>query len=79
MLFALGALVPVIPLTLLAGRLAILGCIAASGLALAAMGVMTSLFNGRAALYSAVRQLLLGAAAAAVTYGVGTLLGAALR
>lgn len=79
LLFALGALVPVIPLTLLAGRLAILGCIAASGLALAAMGVMTSLFNGRAALYSAVRQLLLGAAAAAVTYGVGTLLGAALR
>ena len=78
-LFALGALVPVIPLTLLSGRLAILGCMGASGLALGAMGVMTSLFNGRSSLYSALRQLLLGAVAAAVTYGVGAVLGAALR
>ena len=78
-LFALGALVPVIPLALLSGRAAILGCVLASALALGAMGVMTSLFNGRSAPYSALRQLLLGAAAAAITYGVGALLGATLR
>ena len=78
-LFALGALVPVLPLTFLSGRIAILASIAGSGTALAVMGALTSLFNGRPAAYSAGRQLVLGAAAAAVTYGVGALAGASLR
>ena len=77
-LFAAGALLPVLPLLFLSGTRAILGCVAASALGLVAMGVLTSLFNGRSIAYSAARQLLLGAAAAAVTFGIGALLGASL-
>ena len=73
-LFAAGAIVPVIPLALLTGRSAVAVAIAASGAALVAMGALTSLFNGRSAGFSALRQLLFGCAAAAVTYGAGALL-----
>ena len=50
----------------------------ASFLALLALGVGISRLTHRSALYSAVRQLVLGAVAAGVTYAVGTLLGATL-
>jgi VIT1/CCC1 family predicted Fe2+/Mn2+ transporter len=40
--------------------------------------MLTSLFNGRSALYSAVRQLIFGCVAAAVTYGAGAALGTTL-
>jgi VIT1/CCC1 family predicted Fe2+/Mn2+ transporter len=49
-LFALGALMPLLPLMVLPARLAVVGCIAASGLALALIGFLTSLFNGRSPL-----------------------------
>jgi VIT1/CCC1 family predicted Fe2+/Mn2+ transporter len=78
-LFSLGALVPVIPLAVLSGPLAIVGCIAASGIALAVIGVLTSLFNGRSPWFSGARQVIFGCAAAAVTYGSGSLLGVALK
>ena len=77
-LFALGALVPVLPYFFTAGRLAIPLCALASGAALAGIGVATSLFNGRSAWFSAGRQLVFGAAAAVVTYGSGWLLGVAV-
>jgi VIT1/CCC1 family predicted Fe2+/Mn2+ transporter len=78
-LFSLGALVPVIPLAVFSGRSGIAGCIAASGVALAVIGVLTSLFNGRSPWFSGVRQVVFGCAAAAVTYGSGSLLGIALK
>ena len=78
-LFSIGALVPVIPLIALSGRVAVAGSILASGIALAMLGILTSLFNGRAAWFSGARQLLFGCAAAAVTYGTGTLLGVLLK
>lgn len=77
-LFALGALVPVLPFFFAQGRLAIGLSVVLSGLGLAAIGVATSLFNGRSALFSAVRQVLIGGVAAAVTYGTGVLLGVSL-
>ncbi len=77
-LFAGGAVVPVLPLLFLHGMAATLASIAFSFVALAAVGAGTSLFTGRSALYSAVRQVLIGAAAAGVTYGVGMLAGVAL-
>jgi len=49
-----------------------------SALALAAIGVVTSLFNGRSPWFSATRQVAIGCAAAAVTYAVGALLGVSL-
>jgi hypothetical protein len=65
-------------ITLLSGRPAILARAVASAAGLAALGALTALFNGRTVAYSATRQLLLGGLAAAVTYGIGALLGASL-
>jgi hypothetical protein len=43
-----------------------------------AVGMLTSLFNGRGPWYSAFRQLIFGCLAAGVTYGVGVVLGTSL-
>jgi VIT1/CCC1 family predicted Fe2+/Mn2+ transporter len=77
-LFALGASVPVIPFIVTAATPAILISIALSLLTLLVFGLLTSFFNGRSALYSGIRQVLIGAAAAVVTYGAGRLVGAAV-
>jgi VIT1/CCC1 family predicted Fe2+/Mn2+ transporter len=77
-LFAVGAVFPVIPFFFAAGLHAIAWSIALSALALAAIGVVTSLFSGRGAGYSAGRQVIVGCATAALTYGVGALLGVSL-
>jgi vacuolar iron transporter family protein len=77
-LFAAGAAVPVLPLVFFQGTTATIVCIAASAAALAMVGAGTSLFTGRNALISALRQVAIGALAAAVTYGTGVLAGVAL-
>lgn len=74
-LFAVGAVFPAMPFLWSSGQFAIVQCIGLSVLALAAIGVFTSLFNGRSAGFSAVRQIVIGLAAAAFTFGVGRLLG----
>jgi VIT1/CCC1 family predicted Fe2+/Mn2+ transporter len=78
LLFSTGAIVPVAPFFFLKGPAALLTSLAASGLALAAIGAGTSLFTGRSALFSAVRQLAIGLVAAAITYGIGSLVGVSL-
>lgn len=77
-LFAMGAIVPVVPFFWMAGNAAIVMSVALSALALALIGAGTSLFTGRNVAYSAARQLVLGLAAAAITYGVGRLAGVTL-
>ncbi|MFT3768830.1 MAG: VIT1/CCC1 transporter family protein [Minicystis sp.] len=77
-LFAVGALVPVLPFLALAGNAGVVASIAASGLALAVIGAAITIFTGKPAWLSALRQLVLGFAAAGVTYGVGKLLGVAV-
>lgn len=74
-LFALGALFPVAPLALLDGRPALVGAIASSAAALFAIGAATSLFTGRHPLFAGSRQLAIGLGAAAITYGLGRLIG----
>jgi VIT1/CCC1 family predicted Fe2+/Mn2+ transporter len=74
--FAVGALVVVIPYLIGSGTAALLTAI---GLALAAMfgvGATIGALNGRSAIRMGLRQMLTGALAAAVTYGVGHLIGA---
>lgn len=78
LLFAGGAIIPVAPFLLLSGRPALIASLGASGLALALIGAGTSLFTGRSALFSAARQLAIGIAAAAVTYGAGAIVGVSL-
>jgi vacuolar iron transporter family protein len=74
--FAIGAFVVVLPYLIGSGTAA-LG--AAIGLALAAMfgvGATIGALNGRSAVKMGLRQMIVGALAAAVTYGVGHLIGA---
>ena len=77
-LFSAGAIVPVAPFLLISGRAAFVASIVAGGIALAAIGAGTSLFTGRGVVRSALRQLLIGLAAAGITYGAGALVGASL-
>lgn len=72
-LFACGALLPLLPFFWTLSRIS---CAAWALVALFALGVATSFFNGRAPLYSGIRQLIIGAGAAALTYTAGWLFGA---
>jgi vacuolar iron transporter family protein len=73
--FAIGALVPVLPYLVTTGASAFLPAVALSIAALFAVGAGVSLLTGRGLLYSGSRQVLIGAAAAIVTYLVGHLIG----
>ena len=77
-LFATGAIFPVAPFFWLDGLAAVGVSVVLSGLALMAIGAGTSLFTGRTFAYSAARQLFGGLAAAAITYGIGRLIGVAV-
>ncbi len=78
LLFAVGAIFPVLPFFWLEGAPAIGLCILLSLLGLGGVGMVTSLFNGRSFGYSAIRQVLFGGVAAAITFGVGILFGATI-
>jgi vacuolar iron transporter family protein len=78
LLFSLGAMFPVLPFLFLSGGTAILASLVAGGVALAAIGAGTSLFTGRGLAFSAIRQLLIGYAAAGLTYAIGLVAGVSL-
>jgi VIT1/CCC1 family predicted Fe2+/Mn2+ transporter len=78
LLFAVGAIFPVAPYFALAGVPAIIASLLASGVALFLIGAGTTLFTGRSVVFSGMRQLLVGFAAAGVTFGIGKLIGIAL-
>jgi VIT1/CCC1 family predicted Fe2+/Mn2+ transporter/rubrerythrin len=73
--FALGALVPVLPYLFIGGGMAFFAALGLSLAALFAVGAGVSLLTGRGTLFSGLRQVGIGAAAAAITYAVGTLIG----
>ena len=78
LLFALGALIPVLPFMLLTGTPAIATSVVAGGAGLCLIGAAIAVFTGRSAMFSAGRQLLLGLLAASVTFGIGRLIGVAI-
>jgi VIT1/CCC1 family predicted Fe2+/Mn2+ transporter len=73
--FTAGAFIPLLPYLVLGGALAFSASLGLSLAALALLGTGIAILTRRPTWYGAIRQLLLGGAAAAVTYGVGTLLG----
>jgi VIT1/CCC1 family predicted Fe2+/Mn2+ transporter len=78
--FAAGALVPLLPFLILGGGRAAFGLsIAASGIALFAIGLAVSRLTHRRAIFTGIRQAALGGLAAAVTFGIGSLLGTAVH
>ncbi len=76
--FAAGALVPLLPFFALSGGRALIISIGVTALALFAVGAAISLFTGRSALRDGLRMLFIGAAAGALTYAIGKLLGVSL-
>ncbi len=72
--FAVGAAVPVLPYLL--GSTSLLVALLLAGVALFAAGAAVSRFTSRGALSAGLRQPVLGAGAAALTYGIGSLVGA---
>lgn len=74
-LFGIGAIIPVIPFFFFQGNLAILISAIASGAGLFLIGAAITLFTGKNVWYSGGRQMLFGLAAAAVTFGIGKLIG----
>ena len=73
--FSVGAGVPLLPFVFGSGTAAQLAAISASGASLFAVGASMSLLTQRAWWFSGLRMLLVGAAAAAITFGVGHLIG----
>jgi VIT1/CCC1 family predicted Fe2+/Mn2+ transporter len=73
--FAAGAAVPVVPYLFGGGGLIFSISLGLSLIALFAVGAGVGLITGRGLLFSGTRQVLIGAAAAAVTFGVGRLIG----
>lgn len=74
--FSGGALVPVLPFLL--GLPSLLATIVVSGAGLFLTGALVARLTTRPAWYGGLRQLGLGAAAAAATFGIGSLVGATL-
>jgi VIT1/CCC1 family predicted Fe2+/Mn2+ transporter len=77
-LFSIGAIIPIIPYVFLTGTLGIVVSMVFSAAGLFVIGAAITLFTGRSVAYSGFRQVLFGLAAAAVTYGIGHLIGANL-
>jgi VIT1/CCC1 family predicted Fe2+/Mn2+ transporter len=78
LLFAAGAIVPVIPFLFLSGTTAIIVSAALSAVSLFFIGSAITLFTGRSIFYSGIRQVLFGLAAAAVVFLVGHLIGVSI-
>jgi len=76
--FAAGALVPLLPWFVTHGVTATWLSIVLTGLASLAVGGVVGRSSGRGVARGAARQLAIVAAAAAVTYGIGRLFGAAV-
>ncbi len=73
--FGAGALVPVAPFVFGGGTAVFVASIGLSLLAMFVVGVGVSLLTGRSALFSGVRQVAIGVAAATVTFAVGRAIG----
>ena len=78
LLFAVGAIIPLYPFMILDGRNAIFLSIASSVVGLFGIGAAITLLTGKNIWFSGFRQVAFGLAAAAVTYGIGTLIGVSL-
>lgn len=76
--FAVGAVLPLLPFLAGLGAAGVPIAAAISGAALFAIGAALSLFSGRNALFGGARMLVIGAIAAAATYGIGSMLDVAV-
>ena len=73
--FAFGALLPLVPWFVSEGTAAAIASVLIGAVAAVGIGVALAAFTGRPPARSALRQLAIAAAAAAVTFGVGNAVG----
>jgi vacuolar iron transporter family protein len=78
LLFVTGAIIPVVPFIFAGGQTAVLASLGLSAVGLLVIGGLITRVTGRPPVASAIRQLLIGLAAAAVTYGVGAVIGVSI-
>lgn len=78
-LFSIGAVIPVLPFMLFSGIQAILISVSASAIGLFLIGAAITLFTGKNVWYSGFRQVLFGLIAAAITFGIGHLIGVSVN
>ena len=74
-LFAVGAIVPLVPFLIGSGIRAIILSAALSGAALFLLGAAITIMTGRHPILAGLRQLGFGLAAAAITFAIGAVLG----
>jgi VIT1/CCC1 family predicted Fe2+/Mn2+ transporter len=74
-LFAFGALFPMIAYFFWSGTTAIILSLIISAIGLFIIGAAITLMTGRSIMFSGTRQVLVGIAAAALTFGIGKLIG----
>ena len=77
-LFSVGAIVPVLPFLFMTGLNAVITSAVFATVALFILGGAITLFTGRPVLWSGLRQVVFGLVAAALTFGVGRLIGVAV-
>ena len=75
MFFAVGAIIPVLPFMFMTGMKAILFSVGLSATGLFLIGAAITLFTGKNVWISGFRQVIFGLAAAAITFGIGKLIG----
>ncbi|MDD4539837.1 MAG: VIT1/CCC1 transporter family protein, partial [Lentisphaeria bacterium] len=79
LLFAVGAIIPVLPFIFMPQNVAAIGASAVlSLLGLFGLGAATTLLTGQSLWYAGFRQAIFGMIASAVTYGIGHLIGVQL-
>lgn len=76
--FAAGALVVILPDLIGGGTAAFVAAIALAAAALLGVGAGIGMLNGRSAMHSGLRHLLLGSSAVLVAFGIGHLIGASV-
>jgi vacuolar iron transporter family protein len=74
--FSVGAAIPLLPFLITSGQTAFVAAIVLALASLFVVGALVSIVTGRSMILSGLRQVLIGAAAAAVTYAVGKAIGA---
>lgn len=74
-LFSVGAIIPVLPFMFASGIKAIIFSVGLSAAGLFLIGAAITLFTGKNVWYSGFRQVVFGLIAAAITFGIGHIIG----
>jgi len=79
LLFTVGGIIPLLPFIFLTGIHAIVVSVISSACGLFLIGAAITLFTGKNLWFSGFRMVVFGLIAAAITYGIGDLIGVAIK